>query len=47
MNASDNDPLGPWDHRFTLVEELGCIPTLIGFALFLAVAIVLWRVLFN
>jgi hypothetical protein len=42
-----DQPLGPWDHIFTLPEEVGCIPTLIGFVVFLAVILILWLVLFN
>jgi hypothetical protein len=41
MNSSDGGPLGPWDHRFTFPEELGCVPTIIGFVLFLVVLAVL------
>jgi hypothetical protein len=37
---------GPWDEEFPVVRELGCAYTFIGFVLFVAVAIILWRVFF-
>jgi hypothetical protein len=40
-------PLGPWDHRFSFPEEMGCIPTLLGFLVFLTIALVLWHVFLN
>jgi hypothetical protein len=47
MNFFDGGPLGPWDHRFTFVEDLGCASPFIGFVLFLVVAAVLWYVFVN
>jgi hypothetical protein len=47
MNFFDDRPTGHWDHKFTFAEELGCMPALIGFALFMAVVFTLWQVFFN
>lgn len=46
MNAFENGPLGPWDHLFTFVEDIGCLPALIGFVLFVVAITVVWQVLF-
>jgi hypothetical protein len=47
MTFFDNQWPGPFDHKFSFVEEIGCIPSLIGFVLFLAVLTILLQVVFN
>lgn len=46
MNFFGDNPLGPWDHKFTFTNELGCGSTFIGFILFLVAVIILSKVLF-
>lgn len=46
LNFFGDRPLGPWPDKFTLVEDIGCLPTLIGFLVFLAVIAVLQHFLF-
>jgi hypothetical protein len=40
-------PLGQWDHKFTFAEEMGCLPALGGFIVFVAVVLIVYRVLFD
>jgi hypothetical protein len=42
---NDERSPGHWDHKFTFAEEMGCLPALIGFVVFLAVVLVLRWVL--
>jgi len=36
--AFGDEPLGPWDHRFTFGEDLGCAFPFLGFVVFVVVA---------
>lgn len=38
-----NDPLGPWDHDFPFVKEIGCAYTFLGFVVFLVISLLVWR----
>jgi hypothetical protein len=46
MNDFGDRPLGPWDHLFTLQEDIGCWPIVVGFLVFLGVVAALRYFLF-
>jgi hypothetical protein len=45
--AFGDEPLGPWDHRFTFGEDLGCAFPFLGFVVFVVVVTILWQHFFN
>jgi hypothetical protein len=45
--AFGDEPLGPWDHRFTFGEDLGCAFPFLGFVVFVVVVTILWQYFFN
>jgi hypothetical protein len=47
MSSFGENQLGPWPDQFKLHEDFGCLPTIIGFFVFIAVLAVLRHFLFE